>query len=473
MSVNDFTHFPMSWRPVRAELEGGPVYLALAAALERDIVSGRLPPGTRLPPQRELADFLDLNFTTVTRAFDLCREKNLIYGVTGRGTFVSSLPGSDEETSSPGADFGVVQGFPSIGARAVVAAAQKVLARDSAERLFSYSDREGRGRPREAGCRWFARAGVNVDIDHLAVFPGVQSVLSAALFSLFRVGEALAVDAFTYGNLIGLAHLARIRLVPIPGDDEGMLPDALADAVRRFRVKGLFVMPDCANPTTKTLSAARRDELAQIARRHELLILEDDAQLASGGQTLHSRLPEHTLYLAGSSRLVAPGLRATFVAFPEAIRSRLLTGLHHTAIKASALEAEILAELILNGDAEGILSKKRRAAQRANAVFNRVLDVRGPRADMRLFRTLPLPGTAGHGPDIERRFQEHGIRTFHSDRFHVGTVAGESFLRISVSNARSEKDLKAGLRLLGRFLPSGSRGGAIFGRMEGNCTEMK
>ena len=148
MSPHDFAHVPLSWHPARADLAGGPVYLALAAALERDIASGRLPPGTRLPPQRELADDLELNFTTVTRAFDLCRAKGLIYGVVGRGTFVASLPGVNEEAVRTAVDLGVVQGFPGLGTRAVVEAARTVLARDSAERLFSYGERDGTERVR-------------------------------------------------------------------------------------------------------------------------------------------------------------------------------------------------------------------------------------------------------------------------------------------------------------------------------------
>ena len=74
MPVNSFDDHPLSWQPAREALGPGPVYLALAAALEADIGRGVLPPGLRLPPQRELADFLDIDFTTVTRAYAVCRE---------------------------------------------------------------------------------------------------------------------------------------------------------------------------------------------------------------------------------------------------------------------------------------------------------------------------------------------------------------------------------------------------------------
>ncbi len=66
-----------------------PFYYSIASLLEQDIINAYLAPGTKLPPQRELADFLDVNFTTITRAYKICELKGLIYAVTGSGTFVS------------------------------------------------------------------------------------------------------------------------------------------------------------------------------------------------------------------------------------------------------------------------------------------------------------------------------------------------------------------------------------------------
>ena len=89
MPVNSFENYPMSWKPQKSQLER-PYYLSLASLLEKDIQSGILKENTKLPPQRELADFLDLNLSTITRAYKLCELKGLLYAVTGRGTFVSS-----------------------------------------------------------------------------------------------------------------------------------------------------------------------------------------------------------------------------------------------------------------------------------------------------------------------------------------------------------------------------------------------
>jgi DNA-binding GntR family transcriptional regulator len=80
----------MSWRPEKPKLTQ-PLYLSLAKLLEEDIKNGSLAPHTKLPPQRELADYLDINLSTVTKAFKLCQLNGFLYAVIGRGTFVSQM----------------------------------------------------------------------------------------------------------------------------------------------------------------------------------------------------------------------------------------------------------------------------------------------------------------------------------------------------------------------------------------------
>lgn len=458
MPVNSFENYPLSWIPPwrrnEVPLPKGPLYLALAAALEADIASGRLPPGTKLPPQRELADYLDVNFTTLTRAYDLCRAKNLIYGVVGRGTFVAAR---GEEPVRPMSaetiDLGVVQAFPAVGGEEIVAAAREVLSRESARTLFSYGHREGAPRHRRAGQMWLAQRGINVPVGQVAVFPGVQSALAATLLSVFSVGDTLATDPFTYANLIHLARLAHVRLLPIPGDARGMDPEALDEAARGGGLRGVFLMPECANPTTVTLDDARRDEIAAVCARHDLIVLEDSATLdaaAAGRRSLFARLPENTVHYAGSTRFLSPGLRVAFVAFPETLGGRVLAGLHHTSIKASALDAEIVSELILSGAAERVLAAKAGRARAANALFDRVFRRPSVPDDTRLFRMLPLPGTAGRGPEIEQKYRAAGVAVCHSDRFAVSRGAKAAFLRLSLSSAVSPAQLEEAFTRMAR-----------------------
>lgn len=88
MPVNSFENYPMSWRPA-IDRSSRSLYKSLAQKLEEDITCGALKPGTKLPPQRELADYLDINVSTVSKAFRLCELKGLLSATVGSGTFVA------------------------------------------------------------------------------------------------------------------------------------------------------------------------------------------------------------------------------------------------------------------------------------------------------------------------------------------------------------------------------------------------
>ena len=156
MPVNSFENYPMSWKPQKSQLER-PYYLSLASLLEQDIRSGTLKENTKLPPQRELADFLDLNLSTITRAYKLCELKGLLYAVTGRGTFVSSgIHAQDTflDQDLTAIEMGMIKPFYECNP-AVLSAAQTVLQKPEAVKLLEYSNPFGTRRQLQAAAKWF------------------------------------------------------------------------------------------------------------------------------------------------------------------------------------------------------------------------------------------------------------------------------------------------------------------------------
>lgn len=453
MPVNSFIEKPLSWIPSSNISKDSSKYLSLAAELENDIRSGKLPSGSKLPPQRELADFLDINFTTVTRAYSVCREKGLIYGITGRGTFVSTIDNSKETLNT--FNCAVVQGFCEISADKISSAAIDVISRTSPAELFSYSNRDGSPRSRTAGQNYLKQNRIVLPAEQIGVFPGAQGAISAALLSLFNAGDKIAVDEFTYANFISLSRLAKIKLVPIQNDGKGMLPNKLEQAVRDFNIKGVYLMPNAANPTGITLSEKRKNELAAVIKTSNLILIEDDATLLFGDgglKPLFKSLPNRTLYIAGSTRYIAPGLRATFVAYPKAFASSLLSAMHHITIKAGILDAEILSEIVLSGKAKKILQEKAKKARAANNIFNKIFPNAFRPEDTLLFRTIPLPHTAGQGQEIEKKCRKAGVEVCHSDRFSVRPGLENSFIRVSLSSLATLSELKDALKLLKKTL---------------------
>ena len=458
MPTNSFDNFYLSWVPDKRTLSR-PFYLSLANSLEADIISGKLAAGTRLPPQRELADYLDINFTTVTRAYDLCREKNLIYAVVGSGTFVSPLPGQtlSWKKNTPGMiELGLINSFNQLRAP-VIEATEKILKKSYLEQLYSYAEPAGHLHQRAAGAHWMAQMDVHTDCEHTAIFSGAQNVISTTLLSLFKIGDKLAVDEYTYANLIGAAKLSHVSLLPVAGDPHGMLPQALEEICRKTKVSGVFLMPNCANPTTRTMTESRKDELAEIAARYDLIVIEDDntgilSDLPGTYHSLFTRLPGQTIYICNATMALCNGLRVTFAAFPENFRSRLLEALFHLHIKSSSLDAEIITELILNGKAQKLLEQKRQLAVERNLLFNACfpeISPTGPREAF--FRWLPLAPTKKSGPEIENDLRKKGVNVYHSCRFAVGRTQ-DHFLRFAISSPASQQELSRGLEIIREYL---------------------
>ncbi|MDF2713829.1 MAG: GntR family transcriptional regulator [Paenibacillus sp.] len=458
MPINSFTDYPMSWKPDRDALKR-PLYLSLALLLEHDITNGLLAPGTKLPPQRELADFLDVNFTTITRAYKLCELKGFIYAVTGSGTFVSpnaarSITISKDKISNECIDLGFVASFEQSNT-IVAEGAKKVMEKSYLEQLFNYNDPTGIPHQKIAALNWMKAFGVHADAENMAIVSGAQNALAITLLALFEPGNRIAVDLYTYANFIEISKLFRIKLVPIPGDEHGMLPNELENQCLQLDVHGVFLMPSCSNPTTVVIPETRKRELAAVIRKHNLILIEDDihAFLSAGciednGEPMFQLLPEQTVYICSTSKSICSGLRVAYMVFGETFKERLIKAIFNVNVKTSSLDAEIIAELILSGKANAIVAEKKRLAQSANHLFTEFfpqpLHIGHP---LSFYRWLPLSDDV-HTTRLENYFLNKGIRVFHSDRFLSGAGTRDQYLRIALSSTNSLEELKRGLEIL-------------------------
>src|SRR5262249_20321765 len=144
----------------------------------------------------------------------------------------------------------------------------------------------------------------------------------------------------------------------VPGDREGMLPDALAEACRGNRARGLYLVPTIHNPTTVVWPEARRREIARVAREQGLAIVEDD---------IHAMLPDHRPLPVAAfapecsysplspSKTIAPGLRFAYVLAPPGMFVRLAASLRATTWAAPPLMAALVSSWIRDGTADALL----------------------------------------------------------------------------------------------------------------------
>ena len=449
MPVNSFDDYPMAWKPDKARLSA-PYYQSIAGALEEDILSGALPADTRLPPQRELADFLDVNLSTVTRAYKVCELKGLLYAVVGRGTFVApnartkSLP-FHEKAPEAFIELGMIEPFYQVNAP-ILETARAVMERPEAARLLEYGQAAGNPIQLQAAQTWLRRFHVQARPDTLLIAAGSQNALAISLISLFKAGDKIAVDPYTYPNFIGLASFLHIQLVAVEGDESGMKPQALDALCRQSGIKGVYLMPSCSNPMGIVMPMERREALARVIERHGLILVEDDAYaflLSREFRPLAAAIPERTVYICGTSKSLCAGLRVAFLAFPEAFRPHLASGVTTINLKTVSFNAEIIARLILDGRAEEIVERKKALAAERAAVYRRIF----PADDGRpaFFKWLPLPEGVD-GERLEQAARERGVHLLASRRFAVGARRPEAFVRLAISSPPTVEELGRGLR---------------------------
>ncbi|RVT97790.1 PLP-dependent aminotransferase family protein [Rhodovarius crocodyli] len=412
---------PSIWQPAVSRSEG-PLYLAIADALQADIRSGELPPGRRLPPQRSLAEALGVDFTTISRAYAEAARRGLVEGRVGQGTFIRAQP--VPQAVRPDAESGMLDmsmNTPPMPADAALARLVAETPLPDLRFLMRYQTPGGTREDRAAGAAWLAPRLGAVPLDRLLVAPGAQGALLAVLGTLAQAGDTICAEALTYPGLIAAAAHLRLRLVGLPMDAEGILPDAFEQACRERAPRALYCNPTLQNPTTITLPAGRRLALVEIARRHGVPILEDDAYGAlpeAGPPPIAAFGPDVTWHVAGLAKPVSPVLRVAYLVVPEgAPLQRVVGAIRATAAMASPLGAGIATRWIHDGTAAAITAGIRREARARQRLAARLLPADALRADpegFHLWLSLPAPWTRGA---FVARLRAAGVGVVASDAF--------------------------------------------------------
>lgn len=458
MPINSFDDYPMSWRPDLSG-ESGPKYMAIVNKLEKDIKSGALRPGTKLPPQRELADFLDVNLSTVFRAFKLCEQRGLLSASVGSGTFVSSDATSEQvllsrKEGAQSIEMGAI--IPGVKANLKVKQyLEGLLKRPDALTLFSYGVPEGTRRHREAGAIWFQKAGFQTDSGHIALAAGGQNALMAALGTFFKSGDRVGADPLTFSGAKTAAKLLGIQLIPIQGRDCEMTEEGLRYAIQNENIKGIYVIPDYHNPTTHVMSLETRIMIARIAQETKLIVIEDainSALMEHPMPPIAAFAPEQTVCLSSLSKSVSAGLRTAFVHVPDAYYPELVNTLYSMNTATSPLLATVSAGLIEDGIADEIVAERKREIAERNRIVNEVLAGFSVVSELSCpFRYIRLPEHFT-GQSFEICANAAGVQLYGAERFAVGNKPVEKAVRISVTTPATIEDLTEAIHRLRELL---------------------
>jgi DNA-binding transcriptional MocR family regulator len=356
--------------------ERPPRYAALAQRVRMLVADGRVPLGTRLPAERELAAALTLSRATVTAAYARLRDDGWATARQGAGTFAALPAGPHRGAWVPGpVDDGTIDmahAAPSAPS-SVPAAFATALAE-----LPRYLPQHGyhpAGLPelRARIAERYSARGLPTTPEQVLVTAGALHGVATAFQTLLRRGQRLLTEQPTYPNALDAARALGVRLLPTALDPDE--PDAWLEAAERalatMRPAGAYLMPDFHNPTGRLLDAAGRERLARALRRAGTTAVVDEtfAELwldAPGPPPLAGFGNGH-LSVGSLSKTAWGGLRIGWVrADVETVRR--LTAVAVRSTMAGPVVEQLAACALLDG-ADAALDELRRQLRERRAVL--------------------------------------------------------------------------------------------------------
>ena len=352
-----------------------PLYQQLRDQIRQRIFSGSLPAGTRLPPERTLANTLGVNRTTVVNAYRDLAAEGLLEGRVGHGTVVMDPP-----TPPPDGPIRPMHWASVSEAEDPVVSDINAIVRRHGSISFAHGEMSPDLYPSEMLGQLFGQAmaapqaplgygpvagylplreliaqQMGLSTGEILVLGGSQLALYLITRVLLQPGDTVVVEVPSYINTLGIFDSAGVRVVPAPVDRDGLQVDGLSEVFLRYRPKLLFTLPTFQNPLGVVMSLERRRLLLQMAAKHQVGIVEDDpyGEMRFAGQslpTLKSMDPGgYVIHASSFSKSVAPGLRLAWLAAPAAVVERIAAARGNLDFRAALLNQSVMEQFLRSG----------------------------------------------------------------------------------------------------------------------------
>ncbi|MFK5977945.1 MAG: PLP-dependent aminotransferase family protein [Rhizobiaceae bacterium] len=413
-------------------------YTKLADVVAKAIENGSLPPGKRLPTHRSIAEQYGVALATATRAYRELERRGLIVGEAGRGMFVRD-PGLPltlgvEQTATEGM-IDLVFNMPGDTADPDIlrAGLKRLAASGDVEAMLRYQPHGGRPHERMIIASDLKRSLGEIEPECLLITSGGQHGLAIAVLGLMQRGDVIATDALTYPGFKSIAALHGLTLLPITNAKGCMNPEDLEHQCRTQKLRAVYLMPTVHNPLGTVMDMSVRMQLVEVARRNDLIIIEDSAYAFLEPDPPLSFIelaPERTVHIGGFSKSLATGLRLGYLIAPAHHVNKLSHVIRATTWNAPALISALVTGWIEDGTLDRSEENRRRdGAQRQRLCHDILGDIQIVSHRNAGFAWLPLSAGRRAEP-IVASLNEKGVSVSTGEPFSV-TDAVPQALRIA------------------------------------------
>ncbi|WP_085595071.1 MULTISPECIES: PLP-dependent aminotransferase family protein [unclassified Pseudomonas] len=448
-----------------------PVYLSIADALQRDIGSGLLKEGERLPTLRELAVTLNVTPGTINRAYGEAQRRGLVQGEVGRGTYVlgraplALVEGAAGPSLSLGQsealDLSLIKPYSETLEYWLRGALVGMARSSDFGRALDYAPDGGHPAHREAGAQWLRHSLPEAQWQQVVITSGAQHGLMVAISALSNAGDLVLCESLAYPGIISVAHGLERRLRGVAMDEEGILPEALREQCLREKPALLVCVASCQNPTTAIMSPGRRAQIAALAEEFDFLLVDDDIYgfLATDPRIkpLSAYAPERSVYLTSLSKAIMPALRVGYLYSPPKLLSRLSAMVRSSVWMPSPLTAQLASNVLVEGLDRKLVETQRSEAAARQAIAREVFagfEFRTQPHSYHLWLTLPQPWTADEFATLARA---NGVLVMSGTQFQVERDASCRQVRVVLMSPTTRDELRFALTQLASLIDTDPR----------------
>jgi len=326
------------------------LYIQLYRIIKRKIIDNELKPNSKLPSVRKFSEILNINKTTIVKAYKMLEDGNYIYKKVGSGTYIYDISTNEEYIDSKYIEYSrnkinLGSGIPSEELFPVEDFKESInyVLDKYKGKAFGYQDSKGDESLRKMIFKIFIKEKMDITTNQIQIISGAQQGIDLVSKALLNAGDFVMTESPTYTGAIAIFKSRGCQFTTINIDYSGIDFEEFERKVIQYRPKLFFTMPNFQNPTGYTYSEEEKLKVLELSKKYSFYIVEDDYSSELNFSNIKIKTlkeldkNERVIYIKSFSKIFLPGLRLGYLIVPEVLEKKISSAKHSTDIYTSGL----------------------------------------------------------------------------------------------------------------------------------------